>query len=475
MRQTIFFGFGLILCLLTCGALETNVRAATLTVTKTADTNDGVCNADCSLREAIAVSASGDTIDFSTLFDTPQIININGQLVISKTLTVTGKGANLLTVRNAAASSTSRVFNLSAGTINLSGMTITGGNVNGSSGGGITSGSSANTTLTNVHVTGNTADFVGGILVSSGTLNVVNSTVSNNTSNNGGSAGGGIDSSGTLNVTNSTISGNRAPITNNNAGGILVLSGNTTITNSTITDNEAAGGAMSASGVYRGGGTVTVRNSIIAANRNNATTPDVLGAFTSSGYNIIGNRGTATGFTATGDQTGSSPFAGFSGGNDSPQAVLDPLLQPLLLNAGTTPTHTLKSNSPAIDKGNSFGNSLDQRGRPLPLDNLMVANTADGADIGAVESQAPLAASVIVGGKVLTPEGRGLRNALVTLTNQAGESRTVLTTAFGYYRFNEVAAGEVYIISVNSKRYSFAPQIVTVTEKTGELNLTALE
>ncbi len=43
------------------------VRAATYTVTKTEDTNDGVCDADCSLREAIAAAnanAGHDTIEF---------------------------------------------------------------------------------------------------------------------------------------------------------------------------------------------------------------------------------------------------------------------------------------------------------------------------------------------------------------------------------------------------------------------------
>ncbi len=39
---------------------------STLTVTKTADTNDGTCDADCSLREAIAAAASGDTIEFAS-------------------------------------------------------------------------------------------------------------------------------------------------------------------------------------------------------------------------------------------------------------------------------------------------------------------------------------------------------------------------------------------------------------------------
>ena len=38
------------------GLLPIQVQAATFTVTKTADTNDGSCNADCSLREAIVAA-----------------------------------------------------------------------------------------------------------------------------------------------------------------------------------------------------------------------------------------------------------------------------------------------------------------------------------------------------------------------------------------------------------------------------------
>ena len=49
------------------GSLRVQAKAAALTadltVTKTADTNDGTCDGDCSLREAIAVAASGDVID----------------------------------------------------------------------------------------------------------------------------------------------------------------------------------------------------------------------------------------------------------------------------------------------------------------------------------------------------------------------------------------------------------------------------
>lgn len=42
--------------LLAFGLFAGVARAATFTVSKTADTNDGTCNADCSLREAAAAA-----------------------------------------------------------------------------------------------------------------------------------------------------------------------------------------------------------------------------------------------------------------------------------------------------------------------------------------------------------------------------------------------------------------------------------
>jgi CSLREA domain-containing protein len=359
------------------------------TVNSTADAGSGGCTAaECTLREAIAAAQSDDLINFSPLFDTPQIININEQLVINKNLTIAGKGANLLTIRNvAAANANSRVFQILNGfTAELSGMTVTGGNPTGS-GGGIRN--FGTLTLRFVHVTGNTTGFGngfgGGIRNNSGgTLNIISSTVSNNTAN-GDSTGGGIESVDTLTVTNSTISGNRAPNGDGNGGGIWSgVSATITITNSTITGNEAAG-ANSASGVYRSVGTITVRNSIIAANRNNSTTPDVYsfgggggGGFVSQGFNLIGNRGAVTNFTATGDQTGTGA------------TLLNPLLAPLAPNGGTTPTHAiLLATSPALDKGSSSGFSTDQRGSPRPVDLIQIPNApgGDGADIGAFEAQ----------------------------------------------------------------------------------------
>src|SRR5258708_38405387 len=48
--------------------IPSNALASTFTVTKTADTNDGTCDSDCSLREALAAAnanAGGDTIAFN--------------------------------------------------------------------------------------------------------------------------------------------------------------------------------------------------------------------------------------------------------------------------------------------------------------------------------------------------------------------------------------------------------------------------
>ena len=62
-------------------------EGATLTLTKTTDTNDGVCDADCSLREAIATADPGDTVDIPAGIYTLAL----GTLTISKTAYVKAK------------------------------------------------------------------------------------------------------------------------------------------------------------------------------------------------------------------------------------------------------------------------------------------------------------------------------------------------------------------------------------------------
>lgn len=78
---------------------------------------------------------------------------------------------------------------------------------------------------------------------------------------------------------------------------------------------------------------------------------------------------------------------------------------------------------------------------------------------------APTAANVAVSGRVFSPDGFGLRNASVSITDSHGNVRYALTSSFGYFRFDEVAAGETYVASVTSKRYTFAPRTVTPTDE----------
>ena len=54
-----------------------------------------------------------------------------------------------------------------------------------------------------------------------------------------------------------------------------------------------------------------------------------------------------------------------------------------------------------------------------------------------------------------------------------GNSRIVQTGSLGYYRFEDVSAGEVYVLAVSSKIYQFEPMVMTVNEDLFELNLTA--
>ena len=87
---------------------------------------------------------------------------------------------------------------------------------------------------------------------------------------------------------------------------------------------------------------------------------------------------------------------------------------------------------------------------------------------------ASTAASVTVGGRVLTANGGGIRNVRVTLTGGNGEARTVFSGKLGYFRFNDVAAGDTYIFSVSARRYTFSQptQVRSIVEDTDDLVFT---
>lgn len=87
---------------------------------------------------------------------------------------------------------------------------------------------------------------------------------------------------------------------------------------------------------------------------------------------------------------------------------------------------------------------------------------------------APTAAGVSVSGQVLAGK-TGLSRARVTLTDENGATRSATTNSFGYFRFDNVAAGETYVFTISRKGYGFAPQVINVTEDLTELIFTAEE
>lgn len=78
-----------------------------------------------------------------------------------------------------------------------------------------------------------------------------------------------------------------------------------------------------------------------------------------------------------------------------------------------------------------------------------------------------------VSGRVMTATGRAISNATITLTNSLGETFTRQANPSGRFVFESLAAGETYIFNVTAKRYTFAAQIITVTEDLTGVNFVA--
>ncbi|MBS1796063.1 MAG: CSLREA domain-containing protein [Acidobacteria bacterium] len=403
---------------------------ALYTVTKTADTNDGVCDADCSLREAVAAAGAGDTVQFaSPLFDSAQTISISGQITIDKSLTVNGRGADLTTIKNVApAGPTNRVLRITTGTVNLSGLTITGGNlipgvaagvcsVTLSCGGGIHS--SGNLTLTSCVVAGNavvSTDVIegGGIFSGNGTLTLVGTTVQNNTVNGSIAFGGGIyiDNNGAT-IVNSTISGNSAVATTLARGGGINLNGGTlNMTNSTVAENVINLGVCG--GVCKPAGTFNAVNTIISGN-SAPSNPDLGGSLSAASTNNL------------------------IGGNVR--------LLPLGNYGGPLPTHALLPDSPAINAGNScvLTQTCAAANPPVPLTADQRGRGRIGAvDIGAVEA----------------PDNLVVTN---TLDAGAGSLRAAVLTA------NSTPADESISFDIPATDPNCAGGVCTIALTTGEL------
>ena len=399
-----------------------------IVVTTTADSGTG------SLRAAIP-AATQITFD-------PSIHTVNltdGTLTLSRDLTITGPGADKLTVQRSTPTGTPLpnfgIFTVSNGTLTgpivaLSGLTISNGTP--SFGGGGIYNAAGTLTVNSCTVSGNSSQYGGGIYNAAGALTVNSSTVSGNSAtgfsqnagggiyNDGGTMminnsaitdnpsadkGGGIaNSGGTATIDKCTISGNSA----SNYGGGLLNQGsalmkliNCTLSGNSADDggsayNYALGGAaasltmsnctLSGNSASFGGGGGIFNDASTSGGTASVLVDNTIFKTGASGVNIKKANGTITsnGYNLSNDDGG-----GFFNlpGVSSDRINTDPKLGPLQDNGGPTFTHALLAGSPAIDFGKS-NLTTDQRGAPRPVDDPNSANGGGNkSDVGAFEVQ----------------------------------------------------------------------------------------
>ena len=375
--------------------LENRQLLTTFTVNSTDDTpdanpGDGIAadvDGNVSLRAAMQEANAfpgADTIDFNdgsgpgvNFYDaTPDVLTLNGsQLVANSELTITGPGADLLTVSGGGQS---RVFRVTAGLSDVSIESLSIADGQAQNGGAISNLSPL--TLRNVVLSDNSADFRGGAIRAESLLTVFDSTFSNNQAEIGGAIfteqtsiginrttlsgntatelGGAIFGSGgnfnnPIRISNSTLSGNSST----NAGGGAIANNDSNrieIVNSTLTGNSALGRGQA----IRNRGNMFIDNSIVAGNGAVISTDDIF-------------------------RLGISPVTRRSsivGGDVS--TIIDTNLAD---NGGPTLTHALLPGSSAANAGND-GLAVDSSGNTLTTDQRGENRFFGTVDIGAFEA-----------------------------------------------------------------------------------------
>ncbi|PTY01552.1 hypothetical protein DB346_12440 [Verrucomicrobia bacterium LW23] len=255
-----------------------------------------------------------------------------------------GNGASVLAVDAGAGSA-----------VTLRGLALTGGLATNGGGLRVVSGK---VSLSTAEIYGNTASgYGGGVAVEGGSLATSGVTITANTAGAGGGGGVYVASGGTAQLENTTIALNS---TTGNGGGVYAGGTTVSLTNVTVAQNNAVDGG----GIYATAAPALL-NTLVARNTSGGAGPDVSGALTDSGYNLIGDGSGSTGWGAT-SQVGTAA------------TPLDPLISALGYYGGKTRTIALLPGSLALNAGTSSGApAADQRG----------ASRVGVADIGAFESQ----------------------------------------------------------------------------------------
>ncbi len=380
----------------------------------------------------------------------------------------------------------------------------------------------SNARIENSTVSGNSTVYGGGIM-NYGSLAMSNVTISGNSSTSGG---GGLYNYGTTaTLRNCTIADNTA----SDGGGILNYSGRTTtIANTILTGNTSTNGAeIYNSGTFNYLGVNVIVGSVFSANQpptaTTITTDPNLDALqinggllptraippTSSAYNAgIDSEALDTqpipvsltldargiGFVRTNGAVDIGAFErqlyfvtptilpnGATG-----QAYNNPLTAAdgnspysFTHTSGTLPTglslNTDGTWSGLASEAGIFNFTVQVNDASLFTKNNSFAPAQISQKNFQMQVLAPTAANVSISGRVIVDNGAGLRNAIVTLVKANGETVSARTATFGAYRFDNIEAGQTVIVSVRSKSYQFAPQVVSVSDDLADLNFYTLE
>jgi CSLREA domain-containing protein len=401
--------------------------AGAATVTKTADSRDGKCDADCSLREAIEAAAPGETVTVPASATPYEVSDGLDSLVIEKDLTIAGAGARQTEVTapgSLARPITVRSTALVVPDVTIRDMAITGGDGAGAGysgqGGGVLATkaggiSGPKVVLERVRVEGNTATVtskaqaVGGGVTADGvgtTLTIRDSLIAGNRAVGTGESqatGGGVATFAlaTAQIENTTIAGNEAvadsPTNGQSArGGGAAIAAGSSLLNVTISANSALRSTQGAI-LGRGGGlsasSATVRNTVIAGNHaDRAGTGDCVEALAAQSL-------------------GGNVLPADCGPGPTDRTAVDAGLGALANNGGETDTMALLGGSPAIDAGTGCPPpAADQRGVSRP--------SGAACDAGAFEylpnvGPGPFTTGVAkCGGKVANITGTGGRDVL---------------------------------------------------------------
>ncbi len=117
----------------------------------------------------------------------------------------------------------------------------------------------------------------------------------------------------------------------------------------------------------------------------------------------------------------------------------------------------------------------------LTLSNVNASS--DAAQLVAITSQngqvtiaEETTASVSVGGRVLTANGKGIRNVVVSMSDLSGNVKTATTNALGYYKFTDVEIGQTYIFTASAKHLKFQlpSQVLNVNGEMNDINFVGI-